>query len=691
MARRVLEQAPMKTPGRPSNEASRLAALESYQILDTPEDVSFDGLARLAAEILEVPIALVSLVDNDRQWFKARHGLDVTHTSREVSFCGHVVEGGSTLVVPDAKDDRRFFDNPLTVGEPWVRFYAGVPLTDREGYVLGTLCAIDRVPRQPTPKQLELLKLLAKQVVDQLESHRLRLRVDGERVAALRTLRRFEALFDSMAEGVVVQAADGAIVEANRAATRILGLTVDQLTGRKSVDPRWESIREDGTPFPGAEHPAMVTLRTGAASTGTVMGLNRLDDSRVWISINSAPIADPVGGVLSTFHDITALKAAQDRAENISRQEHLITTGTLASGIGHEINNPLTFITANLEFALEELQQIAGGSPSQRLTELVNVMRDARIGADRIRKIVRGLQALARSDTEAIPTQVDAVIEVSVNMAAHEWRPRATVKRALSPTPPAHADEARLTQVLVNLLVNAAQAFVTADADRNLITVSTSAVDGKVVIEVSDNGPGIPPEVLPRIFDPFFTTKPVGQGTGLGLSISRNMVKTLGGDLVVTTAVGKGTTFRVVLPCAVRPLGAQKAAVEPRRPRGRVLVIDDEVGMHAIFRRLLEPEHEVTALADARQALALLERGEPVDVIFCDLMMPLMGGPEFHARLAVLRPRLAERLVFITGGTAERESEEFLARVPNERLEKPFTLAQVREVVRRSAVPAGER
>ncbi len=666
----------MKTPKEPANEAERLAALRSYEILDTPTEPSFDGIARLAASILETPIALVSLVDTDRQWFKARYGLDVPETSREVSFCAHVVEAGSSLVVTDAHADDRFADNPLTTGAPRVRFYAGMPLRTPSGMVLGTLCAIGHEPRTPTAKQLEMLELLSIQVADQLEAHRAR-RQHANASA------RLTALFTAMSEGVVVQDQQGAIVEANPAASRILGITNDQLMGRTSVDASWKAVKEDGSPFPGPEHPAMVTLRTGEPCAGVVMGVHRTDGVVGWIRINSVPVSGPAGRVVTTFHDITDLKAAQAAAQRLARQEHLITTGTLAAGVGHEINNPLAFINANLEFAIEELRSIAGGSSSQRIKELISILGEAREGGDRIRKIVRGLRALARSETDAIPIALEGVIDMSINMAAHECRAKATVTSVLAQTPPVLADDSRLTQVLVNLIVNAAQAFETQDPSRNRITITSAPVGlSQVAISVADNGPGIPPRVLQRIFDPFFTTKPVGVGTGLGLSISQNIMKTLGGDLTVSTEVGRGTTFRVLLPIASVPLGAA-AETRPRGRRGRVLVLDDEVGIQNALRRMLQADHDVSAFADARQGLALIESGQRYDVIFCDLMMPTMSGEGFYQRLLELAPDQAARIVFFSGALAEPGSGEFLMQVPNERLEKPFSIQNVRGIARR--------
>lgn len=175
----------MKTPGVPANEAERLKALASYQILDTPPEAAFDGITALAAHVLQVPIVLVSIIDAERQWFKSAVGIDAAETPREVSFCGHVVSLDRELVVRDAREDARFADNPHVTGEPRVVFYAGMPLRTNEGFVLGTLCAIDHEPRELTPTQHSLLAILAAQVSAQLELRRRNFQLEARNNAQL--------------------------------------------------------------------------------------------------------------------------------------------------------------------------------------------------------------------------------------------------------------------------------------------------------------------------------------------------------------------------------------------------------------------------------------------------------------------------------------------------------------------------
>lgn len=678
----------MKNPVPPANDATRISVLHSYGVLDTNAEATFDTLASVAAGVMDAPIALVSLVDTNRQWFKACFGLDLRESPRDTSFCGHVVADGVRLVVPDAHADVRFADNPLVTGSPYVRFYAGIPLRNEEGYVLGTLCVIDHEARHPTEKQLAMLEQLASLVMSKLEGVRRRTALALERRLAVETAQRLDVLFRAMTEGVVVQDQDGAIIFSNPASEALLGLTADQMAGRTSADPSWRAIHEDGSPFPGHEHPAMVSLRTGEPCINKVMGVHLPSGELRWIAINALALRPDgaVRGVLSTFRDISIEKAARDSAERLARQERLVTVGTLAAGVGHEINNPLTFILANVDFVLEELRSIGGGSPSGRLKEIVGMLSDAREGAERVRKIVRGLRAFGREEVGGGPTEVERAIDLSINMASHELRHKAEVVKMLVPTPLVLADDSQLSQVLVNLLANAGQAFETGDLDRNRIIVATSVeADGRVCISIADNGPGMSAEVRARVFDPFFTTKPPGVGTGLGLSISQSIVTAIGGELQLESAVGQGTTFRVLLRAtrtSIIPEDFDRPRVLPG-VRGRVLVVDDETALLASTRRVLEREHDVVALADPREALRLLQGGAAFDVIFCDLMMPYLSGRDLYEAATRVRPELAVRFVIVTGGTNDASITDFFARIPNARLEKPYSIEAIRALARR--------
>jgi PAS domain S-box-containing protein len=664
----------MLPPPIPHDELARLAKLRAYEVLDTPPDPQFESLVRIASMITDVPIALISLVDADRQWFMARHGTTVTETPRDISFCGHVVAERVPLVVRDALRDHRFADNPLVTRAPHVRFYAGMPLRCSDGHILGTLCAIDTRPRELSVSQLDALGLLADQVVALLELRRTGAQLRAERRELADREAQLAIVFDGMDAGVVLQDRSGAILQHNRAATEILGLTADELRGRTSLDPRWRAHRADGTPFPGEDHPAMVTLRTSQPVSDVAMRIAWPSGEQRWLSIDARPLIAPGDAApyaaITTFRDVTEKR---ELAERLAQHQRLLTTGTLAAGIGHEINNPLTYLLTNLGFALELTEQLAAEAPSDRLRELLALLEQAQEGGERVRDIVRGLRALVREQERLAPTDVNAVVHTAVKTASHELRTRATVKLELARSPIAHTDAARVAQILVALLANAAQAFRTADPSTNLITVRTS-VEREIAIEVIDNGPGIAPDVLPRIFDPFFTTKPAGTGVGLGLAIAHGGATALGGDLRCETAPGRGATFRVTLP---------RATPEAKTARGRLLVVDDERVILASFARLFQADFDVVVHADPREALRCVQDGPAFDLVFCDLTMPYLSGMELYDEVTLRRPELAPRFVFVSGDLSRDDIRAFLARIPNERIEKPFSLQAMRQLARR--------
>ena len=246
-----------------------------------------------------------------------------------------------------------------------------------------------------------------------------------------------------------------------------------------------------------------------------------------------------------------ALSKVRDAEERMTEQDRLTTLGTLAAGIVHEINNPLAFVANTVEVAVEMLER------SETLTEaehqdVLDLLRDAHEGTDRIRDIVRVVQSVSRRST--LPTRVDleSVVNAAMRITGHTLRTRSQVVLDIErPAPSVIADEGRLVQVVVNLLVNAAQAMPDRPTTENRITVRVARGGESALVEVGDNGSGILPELRSRIFEPFFTTKPVGVGTGLGLPVCRDIVGSLGGSLSLESELDRGTTFRIVLPIAV--------------------------------------------------------------------------------------------------------------------------------------------
>ena len=363
-------------------------------------------------------------------------------------------------------------------------------------------------------------------------------------------------------------------------------------------------------------------------------------------------------------------------------EERLASIGRLAAGVAHEINTPLAAVIANLTLLTEELPQLASSAGQGRMHEVEEALVDARHAAERVRIIVRDLKTFSRSDDEKIgPVDVRSVVEATLNMVWNEIRHRARLVKDYGRVPNVQANDARLGQVVLNLLLNAAQAIPEGSAANNEIRIVTRVEGDRVLLEVSDTGSGIAPEALAHVFEPFFTTKPVGVGTGLGLSISHGIVASLGGRIDVESVPEKGTKFRVLLPIAEAPSLDAPIPSPPRAGRrGRVLVIDDDATILSTLARILRADFDVIAVAGAKEALARIGK-ESFDVVLCDLMMPEMTGMDLHAVLVAAAPAEAEKMIFLTGGAFTPRAQTFLDDVPNLRIEKPFDVKQLRTII----------
>jgi signal transduction histidine kinase len=401
----------------------------------------------------------------------------------------------------------------------------------------------------------------------------------------------------------------------------------------------------------------------------------------------------------------SAIRADQAKMrERLVISERMASAGTLAAGVAHEINNPLGVAMANVEFVSDVVGRVVRrasdpkgaaddvGESDRLMTTLDEPLREALEALARIRDIVRDVKLFSRPHDDATtPVDVRRVLDSSTRMAWNEIRHRAKLVKDYGDVPMVNANESRLGQVLLNLVVNAAQAIAEGQADNNEIRVSTwTTEDGKIAVEVSDTGSGIAKENLDRIFDPFFTTKAVGVGTGLGLAICHRIITELGGHISVESEVGKGSRFRLLLPATGATARPPKVPT-PMRPtpqRKRILVVDDEETLGRAIQRSLSPDHDVVVLTRARDALSMVEAGERFDVILTDVMMPEVTGMEMYERLRQMAPEQAQRVVFLTGGAFTPAAREFLDTVPNPIVEKPFDPKSLRSIIAQFASSA---
>jgi len=484
----------------------------------------------------------------------------------------------------------------------------------------------------------------------------------------------------------------GAVLRMNPVAEQLTGWTLAEAKGHLLGDilPLINQ-RTHAT----VETPIDRTLREGViVSVGKDTLVARRDGTELPIGDSCAPIRSNdgrVNGAVLVFRDLTATRNAETLQAKVQQQlvlaDRLASVGALAAGIAHEVNNPLTYVAANIDTAIAEVRSLAGVWSTQQLMELQEMLLQAQEGAARVIHIVRALTTLSRLDEENIEIiELGPVVESAVGLTLNEIRHRAQLVKDYGQLPLVAGDRARLSQVFINLLMTSARALPDGNPTNEIRVMTSSDARGRAVVEIGDNGPGIPPALLDRIFDASFTTTAGTVGTGLGLAISRSIVDGMGGELSVQSDPGRGTVFRVALPAfdgrsqVVPPL-TLVPMVTPARATA-VLVVDDEPSIGAAIRRVLRGQ-DVTLVTTAQAALDLLATGKDFALVLSDLMMPGMSGMDLYRELIRSYPQMVPRVVLLTGGAFTREARVFLDRVSNERMEKPFDPKALRELAQR--------
>jgi PAS domain S-box-containing protein len=509
---------------------------------------------------------------------------------------------------------------------------------------------------------------------------------------------QYRTLFESMNIGVVYQNTDGAIISANPAAQRILGLTLDQMQGRTSTDPRWKPVHEDGSPFPGEEHPAMVALRTGQEVRDVTVGIANAQDGECrWLRVSAVPQFRPGERspyqVFATFEDITASRRTE--AEKDAMQAKLLQSqkmeaiGELAAGVAHDFNNLLTGILGNVAIMRGAV------APRDQLLEYLNAME---LSARRAADLTRGLLTFGRSAVVMpIPMDPKAAVENALLIVQQSLPATIDIVRDYAPNLwTIVMDQSQLTQIVLNLAVNARDAM----NGRGTITihVQNMAVDEAhasshelarpgdfVRVSIHNTGPAIPSEIMEHLFEPFHTTKP--SGTGLGLSIVYGAVQQADGWITATSDPQAGTTFDIFLPRSFQEQSAPSApAVRDTAAsnvcRGTILIVEDEPVVSAVVQTLLSRNGcQALTARDGASALATLrEYTGTVDLVLLDMTMPGMTTREIVPALRVIVPTVP---ILLTSGYASGDEITSLldSGAVQGFLPKPYDLQQLMATV----------
>jgi two-component system cell cycle sensor histidine kinase/response regulator CckA len=673
------------------SEKDRLNSLWKYGILDTPPEPAYDDIAFLAAQICQVPIAFISLVDGDRQWFKARIGVDLPQTPRSSSFCTYAIETpDEVLEVGDTQTDARFAGSEPARTWPLVRFYAGAPMVAADGGAIGAVCVMDLVPRRLNAEQVKALKALGRAVVSQLETRRHATAFNAE----VERRRTADALVHSQLQELrAIQLEAKSLLDlGERSRKALLSILEDeQRSGRNLreseerfrqvvetiqevfwlrdmhsdrfiyVSPRFETIWgrkcEEIYRSPHIWLESIVAedrTRVTAAIRGGNDGIEhdetfrilRPDGTTRWIRSQAFSVRDPKAPgrrSVGVAADVTERKKLEEQFLHAQRMEAI---GTLASGVAHDLNN----ILAPMLMVAGLLQDSVTKPADLELLDLIE--RSGKRGAAIVQQLLTFSRGLAG---ERVSVQLKHIVREMVAIM-NETFPRniTVVDRIPKDLWTVEADATQMHQVIMNLCVNARDAMpsggvLTLDG-ANLSGREATAADPSlkpkphVLIIVRDTGEGISPEIIERIFDPFFTTKGVGKGTGLGLSTVTGIIKDHGGAVGVSSEPGRGTVFRIYLPASLKAEFAAVSAPRPM-PRGKgevVLIVDDEAAIRVSTTRLLEHHgYRVLDATSGEDAVKLfIANRAAVRLVITDIMMPGMDGLALLRTLQLLKPGL---------------------------------------------------
>jgi PAS domain S-box-containing protein len=490
-----------------------------------------------------------------------------------------------------------------------------------------------------------------------------------ERARRQQELEEVTTALSRAVDAIATVDAKGLCLAANPAFEALLGFTRQELLGTDFRDL-----------VPEADRARLADAFSSAPAVEELEARMIRKGGRI-VPIQIAIVARAGGrGFFCFVRDLTRQKQLEGR---IAAESAITAVGSLASGLAHEVNNPLAVVLANVEEAARVIDEIRPGFPEAMdsdITDVRSMLAEALSASQRVQLIVRDLRPFACADDRRARVDLNAVVEACCNIAFAEIRHRAKLIKDLNAIPPVLGSEAKLAQVFLNLLVNAAQAVPDDTLDRNEIHVTTRQHDRtSVVIEVGDTGRGIAPSEVSQVFEPFYSTKP--HRPGMGLTICAAAIAAHGGELSIHPREGGGTTVRIVLRTFEADLAAGAAAQIQGAAQRRVLVVDDDPLVLRSLTRVLARDFEVASARNGREALDIVRAGGTFDAMLCDLMMPELSGIELHELLEKDDPELARRTVFLTGGAFSPSAQTFLDSVGQPHLEKPVDLKTVRDLL----------
>ncbi len=670
-------------------EVKRLKELLSYNILDTPYEQDFDGLVELISIICDSPVAIISLIDAERQWYKAKKGIENRETPLQETFCRHTLLQDEILEIQDARLDERVKDNPHVTAENGIRFYAGVPIKTAAGYNIGTVCVVDTKPKQLSENQKKALSLLTEQALMLLDARKknnsLGIEVDSYLRSKIKETERqliqkeneYKRLLKAIkrSSGVIEFSPDGTILNINQYFLEALGYQKEELIGKHHRILLDEESKKLNKVF-------WEELGIGTFKKGRLKRLHK-DGSEVWIQATYNPIIDSNNKIIKVIkigQDITrefreekAIKKAKDTAEALNVQKD-----NFIANVSHELRTPIHAILGFTELLLAE--EI---NPNKK-----NYLKSVKTAGDNLLFIINDILDLSKieagiiqmdSEVFSLKQLIENVFSI-LHLKAHQKKIlfRFHIPEDLSPN--LRGDKNRLTQILLNILGNAIKFTSVGSVELFISSQKITSKKSLIEFKVVDTGIGIAQDKLNVIFERFSqaednTSRQFG-GTGLGLNISKQLIEKQKGTINVESEPGKGTSFTFSIPFAiggsVTQVNTREFKIANKLTGARILLCEDNELNQRLAKAILNESGCIVDLAENGQKGIEFLKNQTYDLILMDIQMPVLDG---YQTTSVIRKNLniETPILALTANFLISERQKCLQKGMTDYLAKPFT------------------